>query len=956
MNRSPLRCVTAAFALLLAAGAPLAAVVLTNVDHESSGLSAPGWMAFSPDGDYLYVVNTSGNNGLALFSRDSTPGPTFGALDFVASYSGGNPCNNNILKSATSVVVSPDGLNVYVTSRPTGNLHALTTWSRDTGDGTLACVQQITDKVNLRRGSGLSISPDGATVYLTATSGKQERVSAYSRSLVNGHLTFLQSIKDGTGGANSIAQPTATLVGPGGSQVYATAQGDSAITRFQRNIAGMLSAPAAIVDNAGGADGLAGAAHLAMSSDGFSVYTAAASEDEIGIFGRNGVDGSLTFLAVQASSTGANLDGVSSVAVTGDGGYVFSAAPNTSTLSVFGRNPGNGGLSFVAAITDPGNLNGARFVATSLDSQCVYVAASGASHVEAYCFTARDFGDAPATYATLAADAGARHSLGAAAFLGGGQPDSEADGAPTANASGDDLAGADDENGVVFPGAPILAGQLTSVNLTGTGLADGWVDFNGDGDFDDAGEKVVTGAALPGSPTFTAPPLTVDGTTIVRFRARPTGSATLGAGGGAGDGEVEDHEVAISSESFQVAVSKGGNGSGTVTSIPAGIDCGNACIQPFADGSDVHLDAAPSTGSDFDGWSGASASECAGTSCDFDNLLEDKAVTATFTLQQFELTASVASGDGTIDDVGDNNIFCGSGGADCTETYDYGTQVQLTAVPDSGWVFTGWSGACTNIVGDCVVTITAATSVQATFAEDVYLLTVNPEGGTGTGTVRITNTGNASFIDCRAEVPADPDCTHFYLNGTNLTLTSTADADSFFVDYTGDCTGAACSLTMNQVHSVTATFDLKPDVQAVVPDDRTTRPDDGGVVTIVATVSNVGLVDPSANVTITSAAMTNVNAVTWTCSATGTVCENANGSNVLNESVALPAGSSLTFTFTGTAPNPAFGHVITSVTVTSPDPDLTPANNTDSGFFGYLKIFFDGFETGNTSRWSSVAP
>ena len=956
MNSTPLRRPLLALLLVLVAASPAAAVVVTNVDHESSGLNAPTWMSFSPDGAYLYVVNSSGNNGLSYYSRESTPGANFGKLTFEASYSGDNPCTNNVLKGATSVVVSPDGLNVYVTSRPSGNTHALTAWARETGDGTLDCVQLITDKTNLRRATGLSISPDGATVYVTATSAKQERVSAYTRSPIDGHLTFLQSIKDGTGGANSINQPTATLVGPGGAQVYVTAQGDSAITRFQRNIAGILSSPAAIVDNAGGADGLAGAAHLAMSADGFTVYTAGASEDEIGIFGRNATTGALTFLAVQASSTGANLDGVSSLAVTADGAYVFSAAPNTSTFSVFNRNPGTGGLGFVAAITDPGNLTGARFVVASPDSQCAYVTAQSAGHVEAYCFTARDYGDAPISYATLAADAGARHSLGATAFLGAGQPDSEADGNPTANATGDDLTGTDDENGVVFPGAPILAGQLTTVNLTGTGLADGWVDFNGDGDFNDAGEKVVTGAALPGSPTFTAPPLTVDGTTIVRFRARPAGSATIGAGGGAGDGDVEDHQVAISSESFQVAVTKAGNGSGTVTSIPAGIDCGNACTQPFADGSDVHLDAAAATGSDFDGWSGASAAECAGTSCDFDNLLANKAVTATFTLQTFQLTVSVPNGNGTIDDVGDNKILCTEGGGDCTEIYDYGTQVQLTAIPDAGWVFTGWTGACTNIVGDCVVTITQATAVQANFAEDVFLLTVNPEGGTGTGTVRITNTDNATFIDCRPEVPADPDCTHFYASGAHVSLSSTADADSFFVAYADDCTGTTCSLTMNQAHLVTAQFELKSDLRVTVNDNFAALPNDGGAVTIIASVANAGTGDPTGNATITSAAMTNVNAVTWTCTATNTTCDHANGSNVLNESVALPSGSFVVFTFTGTAPTPAFGGVTTTVTVVNPDPDLVPGDNVDSGFFAYKKIFFGNFEVGNTSQWTQTVP
>jgi hypothetical protein len=47
-----------------------------------------------------------------------------------------------------------------------------------------------------------------------------------------------------------------------------------------------------------------------------------------------------------------------------------------------------------------------------------------------------------------------------------------------------------------------------------------------------------------------------------------------------------------------------GAGSGTVTSVPAGIDCGDDCFEFFAAGSTVALDAEPATDSHFAGWSG----------------------------------------------------------------------------------------------------------------------------------------------------------------------------------------------------------------------------------------------------------------------------------------------------------------------------------------------------------------
>jgi hypothetical protein len=60
-----------------------------------------------------------------------------------------------------------------------------------------------------------------------------------------------------------------------------------------------------------------------------------------------------------------------------------------------------------------------------------------------------------------------------------------------------------------------------------------------------------------------------------------------------------------------LVVTKLGNGQGTVTSSPGGLDCGVVCTAAFANGASVTLSAAPASGSSFAGWSGAG---CSGTS------------------------------------------------------------------------------------------------------------------------------------------------------------------------------------------------------------------------------------------------------------------------------------------------------------------------------------------------------
>lgn len=58
---------------------------------------------------------------------------------------------------------------------------------------------------------------------------------------------------------------------------------------------------------------------------------------------------------------------------------------------------------------------------------------------------------------------------------------------------------------------------------------------------------------------------------------------------------------------FTLTVTKSGNGTGGVTSLPTGIDCGLTCSADMS--GSVDLTATPDAGSAFDGWSGA----CSGT-------------------------------------------------------------------------------------------------------------------------------------------------------------------------------------------------------------------------------------------------------------------------------------------------------------------------------------------------------
>ena len=79
--------------------------------------------------------------------------------------------------------------------------------------------------------------------------------------------------------------------------------------------------------------------------------------------------------------------------------------------------------------------------------------------------------------------------------------------------------------------------------------------------------------------------------------------------------------------SAQLTVAENGSGTGTVTSTPAGINCGPTCAATFNSGTKVTLTATPNTGFAFGQWSGA----CSGTAATCTvSLAAATTVTATF--------------------------------------------------------------------------------------------------------------------------------------------------------------------------------------------------------------------------------------------------------------------------------------------------------------------------------------
>ncbi|MDJ0838304.1 MAG: GEVED domain-containing protein [Acidobacteriota bacterium] len=213
------------------------------------------------------------------------------------------------------------------------------------------------------------------------------------------------------------------------------------------------------------------------------------------------------------------------------GQLVTYSITGTVSLSASGALLLSASLDLPAGSLDPGSSNNTREMTAAI--------------------VALDYGDAPDsggfTYPTGAEADGARHVFAPGLFLGSGV-DADDAGQADAQAAGDDNDGLDDEDGVVFLSA--IQGcleTLLQVTASAGGFLDAWIDFNADGDWLDAGERVFTAqtvAAGVNNLSFQTPCETVEGSSFSRFRYSTAGN--LDMTGQATDGEVEDHQVTLS--------------------------------------------------------------------------------------------------------------------------------------------------------------------------------------------------------------------------------------------------------------------------------------------------------------------------------------------------------------------------------------------------------------------------
>jgi DNA-binding beta-propeller fold protein YncE len=337
------------------------------------GLDEPNSVAISPDGRNVYATSRAGNS-VTVFARNSKTGALRQLPPPLAGCISGLPipgCASGLaLLAPDVVVVSPDGNNVYVGSF-FGNSVAAFARNPTTGAltqlaGSAACIAEATTGcttgIALNSVEGLAISPNGANVY--AATALSNAVVTLSRDPATGALAqasdgsgcIVQSALTGCTVGRQLGGANAVAVSPDGDGVYVTSLFSNSVTSFARNgssgaLTQMEGAGGCLIylRSAGCSFGRALVAPegLALSPNGKNVYVAAFKTGAIAVLNRGkagavaqkpGTAGCVAAPSLSDCTAARALKGVSSIALSPDGRYLYSTSFESDAVDVFRRN------------------------------------------------------------------------------------------------------------------------------------------------------------------------------------------------------------------------------------------------------------------------------------------------------------------------------------------------------------------------------------------------------------------------------------------------------------------------------------------------------------------------------------------------------------------------------------------------------------------------------------------
>ena len=204
----------------------------------------------------------------------------------------------------------------------------------------------------------------------------------------------------------------------------------------------------------------------------------------------------------------------------------------------------------------------------------------------------------------------------------------------------------------------------------------------------------------------------------------------------------------------------------------------NPETSQFEEGKTVVLNAIPSEEYTFFNWVGVTGSGSS-TSIVMDS---DKTVTAVFTKKRYALNLSI-EGEGNVDEA----IIKPGVKTD----YDSGTVVELTANPESEWIFSEWKGDLSGTENPKQITIDRPKEIIAVFVKKKYPLTIDLSGN-GSVEEKIIKQGKSND----------------YNSGTIVELKAIPESGHSFLKWSGDLSGSTnpVQITVDGPKTITAEF------------------------------------------------------------------------------------------------------------------------------------------------------
>lgn len=261
--------------------------------HPDPGLDGPRRVRVSPDGQHVYVLGEF----ISVWERQPNGALVFVEEDQTVSLPTGF--------ATTRFVIAPDGGHLYV-----GGPDAVWVYARDAITGEVSFVQTLVGGMGGVPGLGtvtsLFVSPDGANVYVSAGAS----IVVFTRDAVTGMLTHLETQTTGVGGVVDLDTIVDVVVSPGGEHLYAGAfddtggfNGNAVVGRFDRDLgSGALTFVDVTVVRTPGGNTTGFTRSLRASPDGLSLYLASSysfigfTYPELQSIARDPVTGDLTLV------------------------------------------------------------------------------------------------------------------------------------------------------------------------------------------------------------------------------------------------------------------------------------------------------------------------------------------------------------------------------------------------------------------------------------------------------------------------------------------------------------------------------------------------------------------------------------------------------------------------------------------------------------------------------------